>query len=93
MGLSYLGPFGTRLEDTASLGVTMARSGRAERAAREVDWQAQPHLTETAIELTYRYKALNWLYVQPDFQIIVHPGFNPATADAFVGATRLEVQL
>ena len=42
-GLSYLGFFPSRLEDTISLGVAVARTGTEYDAARTAEWKTTPH--------------------------------------------------
>ena len=48
---------------------------------------------ETAIELTYRVQARDWLAVQPDLQYVHRPNGDPAIASALVIGVRLSVNL
>ena len=48
---------------------------------------------ETAIELTYRVQAKDWLAVQPDLQYIRRPDGDPAIPSALVVGVRLSVNL
>ena len=50
-----------------------------------------PLATETAVELTYRYLARDWLAVQPDAQYIAHPSGDPTIANALVVGVRFTV--
>jgi porin len=48
---------------------------------------------ETAVELTYRIQARDWLAVQPDLQYVHRPNGDPAIASALVVGVRLSVNL
>ena len=49
--------------------------------------------TETAIELTYRVQAKDWLTLQPDLQYVIHPNGDHAIGNALVIGLRLNVNL
>ena len=48
---------------------------------------------ETAIELTYRVQAKDWLAVQPDLQYVRRPNGDPSIPSALVVGVRLSVNL
>lgn len=48
---------------------------------------------ETAIELTYRVQAKDWLSVQPDVQYVRHPNGDPTIPSALVVGIRLSLNL
>ena len=50
-----------------------------------------PLSSETAVELTYRYVANDWLAVQPDAQVIVHPNGDRTIPTALVLGVRLSL--
>ena len=50
-----------------------------------------PQTTETAIELTYRYVASDWLAVQPDAQVIGHPSGDRTIPTALVLGVRFSL--
>lgn len=51
------------------------------------------HQTETAFEFTYRFEVGHGIAIQPDFQYVLHPGFDPVRNDALVFINRLEISL
>ena len=75
-GLVYTGPFVRRPQDQLGFAVNRAI----------LNLPPDPALlnpgrrSETAFELTYRYNATDWLAVQPDTQVIFHPGGHLPTA-------------
>jgi porin len=76
--------------ESLALGVCVAESSRALRAARlgeGLDTDGR----EIAIELTYRVEATSWLTLQPDLQYIMNPGVDPELDDAFVVGVRFEI--
>ena len=86
-GVVYTGLLPSRAQDQAGLAVNHAivevpRSAEAGQGRKS---------TETAFELSYRYIATDWLAVQPDTQIIVHPAGTLPTA--FVAGVRLSFTL
>ncbi len=48
-------------------------------------------VSETNLELTWRLQVNDWLALQPNFQYVLHPGYDPLVEDAFVIGLRLEV--
>jgi porin len=83
-GLVYTGPLAARAQDAAGIAVNHAvvvLSGVPNA----------PLSAETAIELTYRYLATDWLAVQPDAQVIVHPGGERRVPDALVLGVRFSL--
>ena len=86
-GVVYTGLLPHRAQDQAGLAINHAivevsplASGRSSQKS-----------AETAFELSYRYIANDWLAVQPDTQIIVHPAGTLLTA--FVAGVRFSVTL
>lgn len=77
-GLHLHGPFPGRGED--DVGLAMARATTHKDA-------------ETALELTYRFVANDWLALRPDFQWIFNPGGDKSMPTAKVGMLRFEVAL
>ena len=41
------------------------------------------------VELTYRFLATRWLYVQPDLQYVINPDTDPTRRNAVVAGVRL----
>jgi len=83
-GLHVHGLIPGRGED--DLGIGMARA----------DFHADPaavKVSETAIELTYRIVAAQWLSLQPSFQWIRNPGGDPTAPTVKAGLLRFEVAL
>ena len=48
-------------------------------------------VSETVLEMTYRFQLFPFLALQPNFQYIVNPGFDPHLDNAWVGALRMEI--
>ena len=78
-GSTYRGPFPGRDHDVAGLGLSFARiSGAARGLDRDTiafKGTALPvHDYEAVIEATYQARIAPWWLVQPDLQIVLHPG-------------------
>ncbi|MDP9056699.1 MAG: carbohydrate porin [Pseudomonadota bacterium] len=88
-GLVVTGLFKRRSEDQAGISINHAI----------VDQPGLPpgafpaKRAETAIELTYRVQAKDWLSVQPDLQYIHRPNGDPTIPSALVVGMRLSVSL
>jgi len=78
LGLNYKGLFNTRMDDI--FGLAMARAG----------FKNSIFSNETTLELTYKSQLTQFLFVQPDFQYIIHPaGTDEIIDNAFVGLIRV----
>jgi porin len=78
-GINYYGVFNKDGEDVLGLAIAHAHMGVIK-------------LDETAIELTYKCNVTNNIYLQPDFQYIVHPaGTDTELPAAKVGLLRLGI--
>lgn len=87
-GINFTGVIPRRPADVLGIGFIYARIGR--------DFaQAQPNRRfwgyESVIEVTYKIAFSPWLSVQPDIQVVVHPGGSTELADAVVLGLRLDV--
>ena len=89
-GLSWTGPIPGRPEDVAALGIAHARFGSPfSESARLQDPANSPPDFEEVIEASYTIKLSERLNLQPDLQIIRHPGGSTARHDACVFFVRL----
>lgn len=80
-GCSYTGMLSKKGFD--ELGLAMARGLLTKERGKD----------ETAIELTYKYQITDQIYLQPDFQYIIHPGgTNSALKNASAGFLRLGLE-
>jgi porin len=64
LGLSYQGLISGRDKDIVGIGTGFALSSKYIERAK----------AETAIETFYLFQVRPWLFIQPDFQIVFHPG-------------------
>lgn len=87
-GGSYTGLLPGRDDDELALGVAAARNSDEFMAAR-ADAGSPTDRWEVAIEATYLAKATDWLTVQPDLQLVLNPGTDPAVSDAVVVGLRV----
>lgn len=76
--------------DRIGLAVTQARLSNAYLAQQAV-LAAPVHHQETILEATWRHKAGQHLWLQPDLQFIHHPGTSAALSDAWVIGGRAEL--
>lgn len=91
-------PIGTYVGGGLTWGGEHRRIGAAVAHAVLGDpaWQAGrtptalPHRAETAWEVTARQRLARSVFVQPDMQYIVHPGWAPGVEDALVFVLRLQ---
>lgn len=91
-GLVWSGPLfaGSEREEQLGLAVASITNGNTfRRVQAELGSNVERH--ETAIELTYRVRALPWLALQPDVQYIINPGTDPALDNAWVVGLRFEL--
>lgn len=85
-GLVYTGLLKTRAQDEAGVSINHAivvRPGVPDG----------PLAAETAVEVTYRYLATDWLAVQPDAQYIIHPSGDRTIGNALVVGVRFSLTL
>jgi len=86
-GLTYKGLVPGRDDDTAGLAIAFAHIGNraqaADRDAGQITGINRPVRDyETVVELTYQAQLAPWWTVQPDLQVIIHPGGRaPETTD------------
>ena len=85
-GLVYTGPLTHRAQDQVGLSINHA----IVRAYLDPETVTAKR-SETDFELPYRYIANDWLAVQPDTQLVIHPA--GALPTAFVVGLRLRVTL
>lgn len=86
-GVVYTGLVAHRAQDQAGVAVNHA----IVLASIDPNSPSVGKRSETAFELTYRYNATDWLAVQPDTQLIVHPAGSQPTA--FVVGVRFSLTL
>ena len=88
-GLVYTGPLAKRAGDQIGLSINHAI---VDEAHLPVPTEAR-RLAETEFEISYKYKAKDWLAVQPDAQMVVHPNGDPTIPTAFVVGVRFNITL
>ena len=88
-GLVYTGLLRSRGADQAGIAISHAIVD----AASELDPMLGRKAAETDIELSYRYIAHDWLAIQPDAQIIIHPGGDASVHSALVIGARATINL
>lgn len=82
-GIAYEGLFPGRNEDIAGIGFAY---GSLSRELEDKDF-------EIGIEGTYIFQATPWLGLQPDVQLIVHPGGSSAIPNALVAGMQILVDI
>ncbi|MBI5814277.1 MAG: carbohydrate porin [Nitrospinae bacterium] len=89
-GLHYMGIFPGRDNDMAGIAVAYAKiSDDLAQTSKDVD--GVDLTAETTYEFTYRAEIFPWLFIQPDFQIVVNPGGDTNAKTAQVGYIRTQV--
>jgi porin len=91
LGATFKGPFASRANDTAGVAFGIARIGERARAldrdAVLLAGRARPVRDyEAVLELTYQLQIAPWWTLQPDLQLILHPGGNAANPRSPTGA-------
>jgi porin len=87
-GIVVSGPWAERPGDQLALGVAAAHNGNEYiQLQRREGLRAER--SEVTIELTYRFLATRWLYVQPDMQFVINPDTDPSRRNALVAGVRL----
>ena len=82
-GFTYEGVFTGRDNDVAGFSFAY---GRLSRDLEDQDY-------EIGIEGTYNFQVTPWLGIQPDLQLIVHPGGSGSIHDALVAGMQLSVDI
>ncbi len=86
LGFEWRGPLPGRTRDVIGVGTYQTIGSEAYRAAVDPRFGR-----ETGIEFYYAIRALGWLVVTPDLQVVIDPGATGAAADAVVGTLRVRV--
>jgi porin len=78
-GMNWMGPFGSRPNDTFGLGVSyLGISPAKRRFGSDVvafTGSGSPYTAnETVLEATYLFQLAPWLTLQPDLQVVINPG-------------------
>ena len=87
-GVVVTGPWAARPGDQLALGVAAAHNGNEYLQAQRRDGR-RAERSEVTVELTYRFLAARWLYVQPDLQYVINPDTDPTRRNGLVGGVRL----
>ncbi len=90
LGLRLRAPFAAREDDIVAIGFSHGRLGDKYRRAQTAVGAAT-HNAESALEVTYRYQARDWLALQPIYQTIRHPGGDPTLSNVKVIGIRIEI--
>jgi porin len=89
-GLTYKGLIPTRNGDTLGVGFAYAQlSSGAQQVA--IDDGSIGVGAEMALEATYQTQITKWLSIQPDLQVIIHPGGNQDLHNALVIGGRVSI--
>jgi len=86
VGLESAGLVPGREEDVLGFGVYQTIGSSVYRDAVDPTFRR-----ETGLELYYAVRALGWLVVTPDLQLVVDPGATGEASDAWVGTLRVRV--
>ena len=84
-GFNFKGAIASRSDDVVGVAFAVAQIGRVARALdrdqRSLSGVAQPiRDNESMIEVMYRFQATPWWALQPDLQLIRHPGGDVASS-------------
>lgn len=77
-GIGFKGPIKGREGDIVTLGFAYAGVSDAVRTVERAARAPVVNDYESIIELNYTANLANWWSVQPDFQYVIHPGYNAA---------------
>lgn len=88
-GLNWYSPFKSRPDDLFSAGIIATQFSSATIYKQEQDSDAIVHHNEWALELSYIYKANDWLTIQPDLQWIKSP--HNGKEDVLITGARVSV--
>ncbi len=87
-GFSCKGLIPDRNDDTAWLGLNIARNSSDFRAANQ-----GRERSERVVEVGYRASLTPYLAISPDLQYVINPFMNPSTDNALVVMVRSEIEL
>lgn len=90
VGAVYTGLFPGREEDQLGLAVAIAENGGPFRRAEQLAGVPVGQ-REIGVELTYHYRLLERLTLQPDMQVIINPSMDPGMGNAWVFGLRMQV--
>jgi porin len=88
-GLTLAAPIVSRDQDL--LGVAVASALNGTHFGRAQSAMGIPAAGETTLELTYSAQLRPWLSVQPDAQLVIHPGGTRALRNAIVPGLRIAI--
>jgi len=88
-GIFYKGLIPTRDNDIAAFGIVYGTwspdNTHSEQIRRDVEPRVMdPPKYELVLEFTYKLQITPWVFVQPDFQMVFHPGGTAKVPDAYV---------
>ena len=89
-GVSLTAPFASRPDDRIGYAFALASFGEDYRLVNEAAGNSVASF-ELAHELTYRAQAAEWLALQGELQVIVHPSASLSLPAAVVSGLRIEV--
>ncbi|MDX1950810.1 MAG: carbohydrate porin [Verrucomicrobiota bacterium] len=90
-GLNYTGLLPGREEDILATGFVYARISKDIVASERLSGMNPLSDYEAGWEITYMLQVSKWLSVQPDLQIIFHPGGSSALDNAIVAGVRFNL--
>ena len=85
-GIVFTGLLPARPDDQFGISAGMATAGRPARTAAGLSHD------EVEIEATYRAKVTSWLTLQPDVQLVLHPGLDPSARRLIAVGLRFEIE-
>lgn len=91
-GLVLSGPFSSREDDELGFGFTTVTNSEGYIAKKRRE-ATKADLSETAIELTYRFAVSKEISLQPDLQYIINPNTDPSLEDALAVFLRIQIDL
>ena len=80
-GIGFKGPIKGRESDIVTLGFAYAGVSDSVRTAERAARAPVVNDYESVLELSYTASLANWWSVQPDFQYVIHPGYNGALSN------------
>lgn len=84
-GVVFTGLLPVRPDDQFGISAGVATAGRPARTAAGLS------RNEIEIEATYRAKVTSWLTLQPDVQLVLHPGLDPSARRLIAVGLRFEI--
>ncbi len=89
-GLTYKGLIDGRDEDTLGIGVAYGHLSKGARRTLRADGSTGVG-SEMVLEVSYQCQITPWMSVQPDLQLIIHPGATRDHSNAWVAGVRASV--